>query len=210
MNVVLVGYSMVWGQSPPACSVAAAAPAQLPLLWSLARVPLACRFLGATGTLALPSAWPCKFSVSRVTELLGVTWVRLQLLHMCNYSKILGKEEGDLGIWFPWENEFLDQNSVWAERYLQYLGIPAARSCARSHYSATFQGDVFPSLDSPVLDMIIIAFSLEVGALSIFFMCVVPCLWKHQLLVQSESQDLWLIAEQEWKLEQELMFLRQA
>lgn len=56
MNAVLVGYSMVWGQSPPACSVAAAAPAQLPLLWSLARVPLACSFLGATGTLALPSA----------------------------------------------------------------------------------------------------------------------------------------------------------
>lgn len=121
MNVLLVGYSMVWGQSPPAWSVAAAAPAQLPLHCSLAPVPLACRFLGATGTLALPSAWPCKFSVSRVTELLGVTWVRLQLLHMCNYSKVLGGRRREI-----WEYdshgriqcELRDTCSTWGSQQL--------------------------------------------------------------------------------------------
>lgn len=37
-------------------------------------------------------------------------------------------------------------------------------------------------------------------------MDIVPSLWKHQLLDKSKSQDLWLIAQQEWKLKQELAF----
>ena len=60
---------------------------------------------------------------------------------------------------------------------------------------------MIPSLASAALEAIIVEFSLEVGAFAAFFMDIVPSLWKHQLLVYSESQDLLLIAQQQWKLE---------
>lgn len=67
---------------------------------------------------------------------------------------------------------------------------------------------MIPSLSSVVLGMIIVEFSLEVGAFAAFFMDTVPSLWKHQLLVYSASQDLLLIATVETG-SKELMFLRQ-
>lgn len=79
------------------------------------------------------------------------------------------------------------------------------RYWTRSRYSATFQGDVFPTRD-PVSGFGCVGddkveFRLEVGDFAAFFMGSVPSLRKHQLLVCSESQDLLLIAQQQWKLE---------
>lgn len=148
-------YILLWGTAwfgvshlPPHLWLLLALPSSPPLTLWFGSCSLACRFLAVTGALTPPSAWACSLSVSYWASRSDLGQVSASA-YVQLFKGSRGKEEGDLGIWFPWENAFLGQNWVWAERYLHYLGIPAVRNCTRSHYSATLQGDVFPYAPVP-------------------------------------------------------------